>query len=422
MENTPNSPTAFDPCGAMGGFLGNHKLWTDRGLIGAEDAFVRSTRGDHVQAACALDRLRPWPTSEVRLTELRVRPLGVRAAVQVRFADGSAVAGSAWQRVWTRNRGWVPLCRLVPSDVVERANLVVPRACATALPPPSDLLATTARQVKELYLPTCWTTPLCHYLGWLVGDGCLTPTAVVTVYGSAADQSVVLPMHRHLIEGIAGNSLTPSVQANGTLQLRLTRRHLVAYLRELGFSMARAAEKVVPRAIAEAPRDAVAAFLSGLFDADGCVVNQSGNQTRYVGLGSSSELLVRDVQQLLASCFGIRSRIYVCDSSNRTFAYTRKGDGRSVVYQARGPLHDLRITGEGIRTFHEAIGFRLPAKQERLEVILATGRFYRKDPAVRVAAIEDFGRHPVFALATASETACVVGGNIVPGERINRGL
>ena len=51
------------------------------------------------------------------------------------------------------------------------------------------------------------------------------------------------------------------------------------------------------------------AFLRGLFDADGCVVNQHANGTRYVGLGSRSEELLIGVQELLAS-LGIASRIY----------------------------------------------------------------------------------------------------------------
>ena len=62
----------------------------------------------------------------------------------------------------------------------------------------------------------------------------------------------------------------------------------------------RAPDKTVPEAIFEAPEEAVIAFLRGLFDADGCVVDQKANGTRYVGLGSRSEELLIGVQELLA--------------------------------------------------------------------------------------------------------------------------
>ncbi len=57
----------------------------------------------------------------------------------------------------------------------------------------------------------------------------------------------------------------------------------------------------------------VAAFLRGLFDADGCVVTRP--QSRYVGLGSSSPELLRGVQTLL-STFGIMSHIYQTKSAS----------------------------------------------------------------------------------------------------------
>ena len=57
----------------------------------------------------------------------------------------------------------------------------------------------------------------------------------------------------------------------------------------------------MPNAIFEAPEEALIGFLQGLFDADGCVVNQQANGTRYVGLGSRPRNCCIDVQELLAS-------------------------------------------------------------------------------------------------------------------------
>src|SRR5262249_42619935 len=79
------------------------------------------------------------------------------------------------------------------------------------------------------------------------------------------------------------------------------RRAFGEFLRGLGVSGDRAPSKRVPEAIFEAPEEAAIAFLQGLFDADGCVVRRASNETRYVGLGSRSEELLIEVQELLAS-------------------------------------------------------------------------------------------------------------------------
>ncbi|MFC6421951.1 LAGLIDADG family homing endonuclease [Ornithinimicrobium tianjinense] len=110
-----------------------------------------------------------------------------------------------------------------------------------------------------------------------------------------------MPAHRALHSRWAGFEPKPSVQANGTCQLRLTRQDFVDYLSALGVSKVRSADKEIPHAIFTAPEETVTAFLRGLFDADGCVVNDLGKGTRYVGLGSKSEELLRGAQALLGS-------------------------------------------------------------------------------------------------------------------------
>ena len=152
------------------------------------------------------------------------------------------------------------------------------------------------------------------------------------------------------------------MQANGTLQLRVTRRAFGEFLRGLGVSGGRAAEKVVPDAVFEAPEEALVAFLQGLFDADGCVVDQQANATRYVGLGSRSEELLIGVQELLAS-LGIASRIYKTGVKTASFHYTRK-DGSEATYGSDGPSFDLRITAGALREYYRLIGFSLPGKRQ----------------------------------------------------------
>jgi len=113
------------------------------------------------------------------------------------------------------------------------------------LPAEALVMASFERSRKPLELPVKWDPELAHYLGWVVGDGCIDnrDNAAVTVYGSAEDKEIVMPRHHALLTQITGFESKPSVQANGTLQLRVTRRAFGEFLRGLGVSGGRAAEK-----------------------------------------------------------------------------------------------------------------------------------------------------------------------------------
>src|SRR6266536_4738643 len=217
------------------------------------------------------------------------------------------------------------------------------RAAADARIPARALAASaSARSRKPLGLPVKWDEEFGHYLGWLVGDGCVTDQNAVTVYGGEDDRHEALPRHQEFIARITGFDAKPSIQANGTRQLRVTRDGFIAFVRALGVSSERASAKHLPDAIYEAPEEALIGFLQGLFDADGCAVSMR-NGTRYVGLGSRSEELLLGAQELLAS-LGIASRIYQTGTKVRSFSYVRK-DGSTASDGSDGPSFDLRITG-----------------------------------------------------------------------------
>ncbi len=173
----------------------------------------------------------------------------------------------------------------------------------------------------------------------------------------------MLPRHLELVSWMNGDRPpTPSVQANGTQQLRQSRRVVARFFEALGTSPAKAPDKRVPWSVEQAPSDAVAAFLQGLFDADGCVYD--GEKSRYVGLGSASEGLLQDVQRLL-STFGIFSRIYNTQKAGKQVLSHVRKDGTSATYTSR-PMYDLRIANRSIAAFADHIGFALPTKAAKL--------------------------------------------------------
>ena len=402
--------TASNPC-----FPADQRVVTDSGLVPIGDLVRRAC--DEVSFAVYTNDVTAKQDPQDRITATsptRYMMTGRNEIVELRFSDGSRLRCTPNHRVWTANRGWVHACELTDEDRVVRSFQHAPRPMADPhLPAEALVMASFERSRKPLELPVKWDPELAHYLGWVVGDGCIDnrDNAAVTVYGSAEDKEVVLPRHHALLTQITGFESKPSVQANGTLQLRVTRRAFGEFLRGLGVSGARAAEKAVPDAVFEAPEDALIAFLQGLFDADGCVVDQRANATRYVGLGSRSEELLIGVQELLAS-LGIASRIYKTGVKTASFHYTRK-DGSEATYGSDGPSFDLRITAGALREYHRLIGFSLPGKQAKLSRIVATTDSYDVDRTVWLVSRESKGFELTYNLTEPRNHSYIVGGTVV---------
>ncbi len=153
------------------------------------------------------------------------------------------------------------------------------------------------------------------------------------------------------------------------MQLRIGRRQFKRFLETLGVRSVTGAHKTMPWAIEQAPPPIAAAFLRGLFDADGCAV-RNDKKGSYVGLWSISSELLRGVQRLLTT-FGITSTVYkVHDGGGGSFASTRK-DGSAVTY-SRNASYDLRISSAGVERFAALIGFELSAKRAVLADIVAS--------------------------------------------------
>jgi ribonucleotide reductase alpha subunit len=402
--------TASNPC-----FPGDQRVLTDRGLIPISDLVRRAA--DEESFAVNTNDVTAQDDPQDRVTATaptQYMITGRNEIVELRFSDGSRLRCTPGHRIWTANRGWVHAEDLTEDDKVARSYQYAPRPMADPhIPAEALLVAAYERARKPLELPTKWDEELAHYLGWLVGDGCIDArdNVAVTVYGSAEEQESVLPRHHAFLSKITGFTSKPSLQANGTLQLRVTRRAFGEFLRALGVSGGRAPEKSVPNAIFEAPEEALIAFLRGLFDADGCVVNQQAKGTRYVGLGSRSEELLIGVQELLAS-LGIASRIYRTGVKADSFHYTRK-DGSQVTYGSDGPSFDLRVTADALPEFRRLIGFTLPGKQGKLDRIVRSSSFYHVDRTARLVSRESQGFETTYNLTEPRNHSYIVGGTVV---------
>jgi ribonucleoside-diphosphate reductase alpha chain len=400
-----------NPC-----FPASALVHTDKGLIAFSELFERANRGEHF-GIYTHDATSPdAPSERVEITTPKAFMItGYNEIVRLRFDNGAQLRCTPGHRIFTVNRGYVEASQLTDDDDVKLLDIYAPAVEAdSGLPIPIDPDAYRQKgdHGDELRLPERWTREFAHYLGWLVGDGSTSGTTTTTIYGSDEDRQEVLPRHAELVEWVNGHPLKVSEQGNGTSQLRLARRPFKRFLEALGVESVRGPEKRVPWAINQAPGSAVGAFLQGLFDADGCAVHdpQKGS---YVGLGSTSIELLRDVQKLL-STFGAFSRIYKGNSAGASsFRYTAP-DG-SQRTDSRRTMYDLRITSGSITAFAQHVGFSLSSKQARLREILFEGErgFYDARRAARLVERSSDGIELTYNLSEPRNHSYIVDGFVV---------
>ncbi len=341
---------------------------------------------------------------------------GVKPLVRLRFANGAELRCTANHRIWTRNRGYVAAQELTGADRVLLNDVPTPAEEASwALPvevvAPAKSFARGGSVVHRA-LPDRWSEGLGELTGHLIGDGWLTEVQTGWVYRQDDLDDGLGDSHEALLHELVGGVSRQELD-NGTLQLRVGSAAVRELFRGLGVTSARAPGRRVPDAIFTAPPEVQAAFLRGLFGADGCVsrVEAGGRANRYAGLGSRSEALLKDVQRLLGA-WGIRPRIYrISESREASFGYTRM-DGTEVEYASREGF-DLRITGSDLARFAEAIGFSTPRKQAALEAIIAECALYRTKATTALAAREDDGQEEVYNLTEPLHHSYIVDGFVV---------
>ena len=401
--------TASNPC-----FTADTRVHTDKGLVRFDDLLARANTGEEF-AVYTHDATNPdAPADVLHLTSPKAYMItGYNPIVRLRLSGGQEIRCTPSHRFWTTNRGYVEAKDLTADDSLLPLDLPAPAVNASwSIAHAAQAAATPAHGERHdvMAFPEAWSAELGHYLGWLIGDGSVTST-ISTVYGSADDRTEILPAHQELLEGInGGRPLKVSEQANGTAQLRLTRGAFRRFLHGLGLHEAKGPNKTVPTSIFEAPTEIVAAFLRGLFDADGTAV-RNDTKGSYVGLGSVSPELLRETQRLL-STFGITSRIYRTSEAKADGYQHRHADGTVTTYP-KNVGYQLRISGRSLDTFAAEIGFGLSRKAATLSDIVASRTPYNTDGTVRLVERIDEGVELTYNLSEPRNHSYVANGVVV---------
>jgi ribonucleoside-diphosphate reductase alpha chain len=400
---------ASNPC-----FPGDARVHTTRGLLTFREVYDLACEGEtprvYTHRATAAE-----PGDGVVSTQpLVVMQNGYSPIVRLRFSNGQELRCTPNHRLWTTNRGYVEAQALTSTDrVLVNDSPTTAEDASWTLPVKVEAMTTSRTgggTTTHQRLPDRWSEGLGELLGHLVGDGWLTDVQTGWVYGGDDIEAGLAGSHEGMLrELIGGISVQP--MSNGTLQLRAGSEAVRMFFYGLGVTSARAHDKRLPAGIFTAPVEVQSAFLRGLFGADGCVSHvEGGNASRYVGLGSRSEALLRDAQRLL-NAFGIRSRVYRVTGKRTGFAHTRT-DGTEVTYDSREGF-DLRITGTDLERFAEEIGFSTPRKQAALETMLAATTRYETKAGVTLVAREDDGQQVVYNLTEPLHHSYIVDGFVV---------
>jgi ribonucleoside-diphosphate reductase alpha chain len=184
---------ASNPC-----FPGDTLVHTDKGLVRFDALLDRARRGEtfgvYTHDATSPDS----PAERVQVTRPEaIMVTGWNEIVKLEFSNGMELRCTPAHRIFTENRGYVEAKDLTDTDEVKVLTLPAPATHADwKLPVDAKLAALAAKGDKKFRrytFPEKWSPELAHYLGWLVGDGCISGDMVTTVYGSEEEQRDVLP-------------------------------------------------------------------------------------------------------------------------------------------------------------------------------------------------------------------------------------
>lgn len=201
-----------------------------------------------------------------------------------------------------------------------------------------------------------------RFLGAFAGDGCAGQSTALTISCDGQDQDWI----DMLSDDLRSFGLHPQTQARKTYGGEVLRRrsvgtssaHLLRVLADMGVTRPRPNGRpmrvpCVPEVIWRSPREVVAEFLAGYFEADGTADGRGGTT---VSACSKDEHLIRDVQRLLL-LFGIESTV-------------RSRPGHAQTGSV-GTYWYVSLRRAAVDVFAKEIGFRSARKQARVEAIAA---------------------------------------------------
>lgn len=337
---------------------------------------------------------------------------GSKACVTVRSKSGYRVTLTSDHEVAVkRPEGWCEAGKLNPGD-----ELVVPLPQETvfnqdyALPVDSTSFNQRRYQGQpHLNLPDRWSLALGEALGYVFGDGWVTPrpagcSGVVGITSSAEDAEDARGIFKtlQLWSGGRGSEVhryrsrvrTPNGQVYSENQYVFTigSDGFCAWFQAMGLAKEGPPQtRRLPESIWLAPQEGVTGFLRGIYATDGSVFRPKDRKRVRINLYSVSEGFLQDVQMLLLQ-FGILSRLH-----------------RPAATRPGGVWYLQLATNKDILVFRSKIGFANVRKQALLDSFeYHPGR--ARPHRVLVESVTSAGILPVADITMPGDPSFVAGG------------
>ncbi|WP_461866744.1 adenosylcobalamin-dependent ribonucleoside-diphosphate reductase [Thermococcus sp.] len=367
---------ATNPC-----VVGETRILTPKGYIKAEELFTLAKERGKKKAVAVegiVDGGEPYAYAvEVLLPgEKRVEYKTVHGA-ELAIADPIAVPAYVW-KVGKKTVARVKTKEGYEITATLDHKLMTPEGWKEVKDiTPGDKILLSRFEVEDDFGSESIGEDLAFVLGWFIGDRYLnTNDRRAWFYFNAEKEEETAWKVRETLAKHFGIKAEPHRYGN---QIKLGVRGK-AY--EWIESIVKTNDKRVPEIVFRLKPREIAAFLRGLFSADGYVDNDKA-----IRLTSKDRELLREVQDLLL-LFGILSKLYERPYPSE-FRYTTK-DGEEKIYKG-DDYHELVIANYSRKLFAEKIGFE-GYKMERLSL----KKTKRDEPIVTVESVEVLGDELVY--------------------------
>lgn len=343
-------------------------FWTNGGLKSTGTEFYNSVKEGQTKIQ-SLDTqntiLSKWTNPE-------------RACRYIKTKKGFELAGTVDHGILTLDGG-LNLVFKDLQDITEEDNIVIKKGFNyfgnnNTLPTYDEFEGNW--RTKDCEIPTELTPNLSYWIGLIIGDGCVTISKNdngrhQNIDFVNEDQDLLDFFENYLREYFLANKdeyISRKNRKNNTWEIKYPCKKLVGYLLKCGFTKTTALDKKIPCVVKKSSKECIVAFISALFDTDGCCYIQRSRKSTHceVSLATSSLQLAKEVQAVLLN-LGIVSHLGVSKKAEERYLI-----GRTVKSKC-AEAYKIRITSQEYLTkFNNIVGFRCSRKNTKLTDYLNT--------------------------------------------------
>jgi ribonucleoside-diphosphate reductase alpha chain len=332
----------------------------------------------------------------------RILRTGHKPVYQLRTKAGYELRLTADHKVYTKNRGDVPVSDLNAGD-----KIILGGSGFGSKNIPVDLALAIGVAVGDGYLGHATIAGHHRENIALVMDASESPILERIAAEINAQKQAL--RERNMVG--RADAVRVTSYSEGTSRLAFGSKPVVEVFKRYAVLDEGSAHKRFLESIFELDKASVAAMLRGLFTSDGTVADYS-DKSQYVSLDSTSIELLKQVQLLLLS-FGIKAKLYRDRRGGILEHILPDGKGGSKPYPVQ-ETHSLRISRSSRVLFEREIGFAEESvKSDILAGMNETVSTYRDELADEIDSVQLVGEEDVFDLTERDTEHFVANGIVV---------